>query len=723
MRSFIASDRNAIISLVILWLVFFWRLYTPVAADRASLERGDFSGQFFAFSAYQYDRLTDSEIPLWNPYNNGGLPFIADTQAAVFYPPRLISIGLASAVGGWSYFALEFEMMAHVLLFTLLMYMLVRRMTLKHPGSVFGSLVAAIIAGYGGFLTSYPPLQLAILEAGIWLPLAILGITEATRHENLRWHWITLTGFTLGLSWMAGHPQTSWFLTYLLLAYFAYRMYRKDYGWRQFVIGAALFGGIAFGIAAVQLLPGIEYLQLTTRANLGFDAKGNGFPIHDIVQFIFPGIVSLWSPLNIGIVGLALAIIAVWRKLPESLFWGIVALIALGMSFGDNSAIFRTAYNILPGLRFFRGQERAAYLVAMSLAILAGMGAAHLATWDILQDFKDARRLQRALLALLIVTTIVFGAVLIAWLGNSDAYGEVISKVAFSALIAGLAYFALPYLLANPQQASRQWLIIGLIVFELFTLNMDTDSNYDSVPPQQQVALSPPPFVQTVIEDNADALFRVDGRRGLTDNFGSLYRIADMDGISPLFLKGPYELINRETPSPLAWELFAVKYVFLDWEELPVPSTIIARGEDRYGPVNLHRLENPRPFALLMYDATILDSDEFAYALLHDVNFNPRQSVILNREPALDLRSETPPDARAEVSIFEPEHFTIEVTTSQDAILSVAHPDYPGWQATIDNEPTDIMRAYGALSAVPVPAGTHTVAFTYRPLTFRIGAL
>ena len=69
------------------------------------------------------------EVPLWNPYNNGGLPFIADTQAAVFYPPRLLTIGLSSLAGGWTYHALELEMTFHVLAFTLMMYAFVRRLT------------------------------------------------------------------------------------------------------------------------------------------------------------------------------------------------------------------------------------------------------------------------------------------------------------------------------------------------------------------------------------------------------------------------------------------------------------------------------------------------------------------------------------------------------------------------------------------------------------------
>ena len=115
-RIYSNRDVHAIIALVLLWLLFFWRLFTPIASDQASLAKGDFSGQFVAFAGYQYERLSRGEIPLWNPYNNGGLPFIADTQAAVFYPPRWVTIGLSALAGGWSYNALQLEMTFHVLI-------------------------------------------------------------------------------------------------------------------------------------------------------------------------------------------------------------------------------------------------------------------------------------------------------------------------------------------------------------------------------------------------------------------------------------------------------------------------------------------------------------------------------------------------------------------------------------------------------------------------------
>jgi hypothetical protein len=720
----ISPDVIAILVLVALWALFFWRLLTPIQADQASLEKGDFSGQFVAFAAYQYQRLSAGEVPLWNPYNNGGLPFLADTQSAVFYPPRLATIALSRAAGGWTYHALELEMAFHVLGYSLMMYALMRRMTLKQPGSAFGGLAAAIIAAYGGFLTGYPPLQLALLEAGVWLPPAVLGVLETTRGPRPRWGWLVLTGFALGLSWMAGHPQTSWFLTYLLVAYTGYRALAQRYRWTVFVGGVALFGILAGGLAAVQLLPGLEYLPRTARIGFTYDAKGNGFPIRDVAQVLFPGLLSLFSPLYIGVTGLALVLVTLWRRIPGVLFWGTAAVIALGLSFGANSAVFPALYNLLPGLRFFRGQERAAYLVAASLAILAGRGLVHILNWDSSEWPAATRNLRRLLYGLVGICSAAVVIVFNEWLNGQERLNDSLSIVVFSAASAALAVYLIREIMEHPRQAVYSWLLIGLIAFELFTVNMDSPATYDPVPPGEQIAMPPdyPPLLEVPLQD-ADIPFRVDGYRGLHDNFGSLYGLMDMRGISPLFLDGPYRLVEPDLINPLAWELFAVRYVYTDWQQMPVASRVIASGADRYGAVNLHRLSDPRPFALLMYDYALADSDEFAFALLKDPNFDPRRTIILDRDPGFSRQDAAMPEASAVVTEFKPEQFTITVSTPQDAVLSLAHPDYPGWQAAIDGQPADILRAYGALSAVIVPAGEHTVRLVYDPLTFRLGAL
>jgi uncharacterized membrane protein YfhO len=46
---------------------------------------------------------------------------------------------------------------------------------------------------------------------------------------------------------------------------------------------------------------------------------------------------------------------------------------------------------------------------------------------------------------------------------------------------------------------------------------------------------------------------------------------------------------------------------------------------------------------------------------------------------------------------------------------------FPGWRATVDGREVPIERVDYLLRGVPVDAGTHRIAFTYRPASWRIG--
>lgn len=714
------KDIGAIVALVMLWLLFFWRLFTPFAADQASLDKGDFSGQFFAFGAYQYERLSQGEIPLWNPYNNGGLPFIADTQAAVFYPPRWITVALSALGGGWTYNSLQMEMTAHVLLYTLLMYAFVRRLTRRSELSHVAALTAAVIIGYGGYTTGYPPLQLAVLEAAAWLPLSLLGILEGTRRRKLAPGFIALAGFALGLSWLAGHPQTSWFASYLAAAYLAYRCQAARAGWRAFGGSLALLGLIAVGTTAVTLFPGVEYLSQTTREGLGFAAKGNGFPFRDIAQFVFPGSVSQWSPLFVGLPALFFATVALVGRAPESRFWLLVALVALLHSLGENSAFYYASYNLIPGLRFFRGQERAAMLVAISLSVLAALGITSIATWS--NHARQKRALGHWLRFSAILIIIVFG-LLLAWSVDQSAWQDLFEITARSAVVAAATYVVLRLFLYETRRLSWQVALILVIVFELFSTNIDHPANYDSIPFSEQISLTPPAMIQAVLEDEEGQPFRVDGFRGLRDNYGSLYGLMDMRGISPLWLNGPEILVYADyTDNPLAWELFAVKYVFSGKDRLSAPSRVIAVGDDILGKVWLHRLEDPRPFARLYYEADVVDSDRWALELMGDIRYHEREKIVIHQPPNLDLPGAAT-GGSVGVTSFAPEEIILTIDAPANAILSLSLPHYPGWEAQLNGKPSKIIRAYAGLSAVEIPAGQHRLALIFAPPTYTIGAV
>jgi hypothetical protein len=717
----------AILLLVGLWMWFFWRLLTPIAADQASLKLGDFSGQFVAFGAYQYARWTQGEVPLWNPYNNGGLPFIADTQAAVFYPPRLLTIALAHLTGGWQYHTLELEMCAHVLGYTLAMYAFVRVLTRGRTGSRLAGLVAAVVGGYGGFLSGYPPLQLALLEAAVWFPLVGLGAwlagTGARAHTRLAG--VLLAGVALGLSWLAGHPQTSFFLSLFVIPFLTYAHWRHGSDSLAVRLGRFAIGGVgiallAGGLAAVQLLPGVEYLALTARVGFTFDAKGNGFPFQDVIQVAYPGIVSLFSPLYIGATACVLVLAAVLRRERTAAFWLLLGGIGLLWAFGANSAFFPLLYNTLPGLRFFRGQERAAFWFANAAAVLAGLGMVALLNWD--RAHLTALVRYRLLLSRLAwAAAALFALVLVAWLGAREAYQAIISPVAFATLFVLAAALLVPRLVER-SPAPVVWLsVLALVVLELFSFNMDADSTYHPVPPAMQLAMQPPALLQPILmEQEAAQPFRVDGIRGVLDNYGSLYGVPDIRGISPLFLQSAYTLLNEGIPERQVWELFAVRYVLTDWNALPVASHIVTTGSDRFGPVNVHELADPRPFALLQSDYRVVSSDTAAYAYLREDWFDARHTVLLAQAPA--FASAAGESGSATVTRFEPEHIRIAVEAPREALLSLALLDYPGWRITLDGQPIQPIRAYGAFITVPVPAGSHTVEAFYQPPTYHIGA-
>ncbi len=709
-------DSLAVALLAALWLLFFWRLATPVTADQSSLKLGDFSGQFVTFGGYQAARMCAGEWPLWNPYNNAGFPFAGDTQSAVFYPPRWATIGLSCA-NGWTYHALELEMMAHVLFASLTMYLLVRQMTLGTRLTRPASFASSLIFAYGGFLSGYPPLQLAMLEAAVWLPLGVLGIHLATRSQRPAPGWLLVAGMALGLSWLAGHPQTSYFLSLLLAAYLLYRAYHWRWPWTTALALLVLLAAITGVLAAALLLPGFEYLPRTARPNLTYDAKGNGFPFQDLLQMAFPGVLTAFSPLYAGFAALALGAVALWRRAPGAWFWGLTALVALVWSLGANSPLYPVLYNLLPGLRFFRGQERAAFLVAGALAILAGLG---LATLPTLTSTPAVRTLRLALGAVTGLALITLAFVFAGWLGLPDQYATALPAIAFGALMICATGLIISWLVGRPRITRAFALMPLLIAFELFTVNMDADSTYDRLPPADQIAMTAAgnPLLAPILADRS--AFRVDGLRGLTDNYGSLWGVPDVHGISPLFLATVRDLIEGPLPDERMWEVLAVRYVLSDWAELPAPAQIVATGSDRYGPVNTHQLDDPRPFALLASDYRVADDPNEAYALLLDPALNLRETLILERDPGL---TSAPGSGTVELVEALPERVTLRVTADAPALLSVAQVDYPGWVAVLDESPVTLLRANTAVSAVVVPTGEHTVTLTFLPLSVRLGAL
>ena len=107
--------------------------YAPILLGLRWFPEGDFTDHFLPFSVFQRSELLAGRLPLWNPYTFSGHPFLADTQAAVYYPLSNLVLALSLPWGGIieRLYWLQVEAVLHVALggfFTyLLAFDLVRR--------------------------------------------------------------------------------------------------------------------------------------------------------------------------------------------------------------------------------------------------------------------------------------------------------------------------------------------------------------------------------------------------------------------------------------------------------------------------------------------------------------------------------------------------------------------------------------------------------------------
>jgi len=730
--------------LAALCLLFFWRHLTPLAIDRLAFVPGDFMDQFYAFARYEATRLQAGQLPLWNAYTFSGHPFIADIQSAVFYPLSLLTMAL-TAVGRFSYHALELEAIAHFVLAAVFTYLFARRLT----GSRIGGLTAAVVFTFSGYLTSYPALQLAILETQVWLPLILLALDVAGE----RWQmgdaragirWVLAAGLLLGVAFLAGHPQSALLVTYAGLAYALFRFWPRDVrtskrDWRPWLRIAgvlALFLAVGAGVAAVQLLPSVEFMLLSTRTSLGFNEAGGGFMPFDLMQIILPAVGGQFPALYMGLIPLGLAGFALVdaRRDPNQppgarrtiAFLGWALLVGLLLIFGRFMALYQVFYIFAPGWGLFRGQERTVVWVVLAVALLAGYGIA----W--LDRFWAASRAQSASVqppqaaerstALLAgpdsKLAAVYGAAALAALvlalaffvgyqaGQKALWGFT-GAALWLALFLGLTVVAL--------RARQPALLLVFLMLDLFTMNASHHAA-----PADQVNLTPYRALAALPLADRD-LFRTANDDVLPNNYGLLYNLEDIRGASPLGLKVYDEWLAR-VPLPRAWRLLNVKYVFSWLQELDAPAERLAEEPGRDNKlVYLYRLKETGPRAWLAGRAVAEPDRERTLERLAVPDFDVARQIVL---PSIPQGFGDADACGGEIAWRSrlPERLDLTVTTQQPCILVLSEVVYPGWQATVDGVPAPILPADLIFRSVALTPGRHEVSFVFRPIALPVGA-
>ena len=143
------------------------------------------------------------ELPLWNPFNNCGLPFLAQWNTLTLYPLSLIYLLLPLT---WS---LSFFCLAHLFWGGLGMYFLAYRWT---PHRLAAAL-AGVIFSFNGL--SLNALMWPNIEATLgWLPWVVRLAQRAWREGGKALVWAVLAG---AMQMLAGGPEPILFTWLILL--------------------------------------------------------------------------------------------------------------------------------------------------------------------------------------------------------------------------------------------------------------------------------------------------------------------------------------------------------------------------------------------------------------------------------------------------------------------------------------------------------------------------
>lgn len=715
-------DGLAVLALALLPQLYFWRLFPANPVDQKTLIDGDFTQENFPLAVTAARALRDGALPLWNPYSNAGQPLLADPQLALAYPPTWWALTGIFGHDGESFLAFERLIPLHFGMAGVFTYALSRVLF----GSRFGALLAAIVFAYCGFLTTYPIQQLPILRALVWLPLQVLGLWLALERRSLRW--AAFCGAALGMAMLAGHPQTVFqegIVLALVAGAWVYSRLTGPEPAGRAPTATLLFaslgcaGGVAAGLSAVQWVPTLEFLQQSNRVEVDYQFVSGGYAFWELpLDLLAPRILGGLPP-YVGILPLVLAGIALTLRRSRIHAWAtVVALVGLILSLGGNSFAYAGAYRFLPGFALFRDQERAIFMFAFGLAILAGSGGAVLGGVLTRADWRRLGILLRRLQVVLLAAVIVGAALYVAHI-NAEVSGEGFQRwrstvhwFFFFVLMLGCSIGLLTLHARIPEgRPLLPALALGLVVLDLFTVSWDQP--LQDTHPNELFRASE--IVRRTAAEIGTA--RAVDQNVLNGYHGLIYGIPTINRIFAMHLER-YEQATERLPQPRLWDLLNVGFVITREARPEYGERLV---EERWQDLTnlLYRRPNPLGPAFVVPRARAVASGEEALAMVADPGFDPRTLVVVEDRDAQTL----PQGGPGQLLAYRREWNDLEaqVSVPLGGYLVLSEVAYPGWRAEIDGREGPLLQANFFLRAMWLPPGEHRVRLTFQPPSAGIG--
>lgn len=683
------------------------------------------------------------ELPSWTSQIGSGFPLATITQDP-------ITLGLFALLPPAA--ALDTLLLFWVLLAAHSTYALCRRLGTTRAG--------AVLAGNAFAVSGYMVCQLkhlGIISTVVWLPLGLLllhrGLAEAqptveapTRGDFAqRSVSLVLFGLVFGEQVLGGFPQSAYIcaLTYGAFALCCALSVPHAQGTPLSVrlgplMAAGLTALLGAALGAVNLLSLHELGQLSDRGagNTWEWATQLRYAPADFFTFLLPyingdasdatyrpGMAALF-PEDYGYVGVCTFLLAIYgavsaRQGKLMLFFAGAAVFAYLLVLGPATPLFRVAFEIIPGLKFFRCPTRFLIVVELALCVLAARGLSRaqqqLSTWLTRSGSEHVA----AMLAVAMCAV--------------TALDLLIHQPRQNPMVHADAWLAPPYTVQMIRKDSPD--LRATRVFAPFRMEFHLAASRASKG-YQDVGLYHK--LRDLVEPNANLFWNVavaDCYAGISprdyiDVWGDHNRgpLLMYEAVRPNWKTD--QLDSRAAFVPLM-RAYGVSHVVSPFKVQALEPALPMSHDTRHE-VRVYRVEGASRVRVVK-QARHVQSNQEAVAVLTAPGFDPNETLTLHDAPAVHASTgapTAPPTAAASTSADSATilydrgaDLAVRATAKASGFLLLADNFYPGWQATVDGEPAPIYRANISVRAVPLAPGTHDVRFHFAPASLRVGLL
>jgi hypothetical protein len=729
--------RESLTIAALLGLVTFFFLDILVAGLNLYLR--DVALVYYPNAAVLRSLIRAGAFPLWNQFAPGGQPLAANPGYEAFYPPQwLLAIGPLRDM-------FHLEIVLHYLVAALGMYLLGRSLRLSSAASAFGGFAWAL----GGLMLTLSTL-LPFLFSAAWLPWVAFTFRRYVLDGGKRQ--LAFAALPVAMIFLAADVSMMMQTCALLVAYAIYHGVRTA-AWRRAAGGCVAVVLIAFAVAAVQLIPALDFQHDSGRAvPLGLTVVTHwSMPAVRVAELIWPAAFGYATPdallswgsgrlyaeegipyyLSIypGIISVLLAGTGFLRKARGTAFTATVAVISFLVALGRNCPLFPLLYRL--GLHSLRYPEKFALSGIFALSVFA-MIAADLVRYDVAAQ-RIAFRIGLVIVAITIVLIALTTEVRFARLWRLPAVDPYLTNRFRQGMLMTVLVTSIAAAVFRADRLAARLRLSLIALTAIVDLGMRVTStmpriraDYYTAPPAAHALAAPlkpvrifsysgrhrlgtaarrlpyglnPWIVRNGLMPSTEMTWGFEGMLDLDVTSTNLLPMTHFDDLVSAALGH-----GHAARLPLLMQMSGVSHVGLDKRYDPGIVGDSSRF-DAIDPVDFIPMNNAGRF----YFAGLLlggDDEEAARRVIFSGRQLPARTAFTDVEFS-------PAPARVLTSQVSPNRVTVEVEASGRSFLALAVTRHKYWSATIDGLPATLHPANVAFQGVVVETGRHRLEMRY----------